>query len=210
MMKNNRTAFLPAFLVAVASLLLILYSYFGMAHTRPPEMNAGSPHVGMGPRTEKSGEDLFRTLGTISIYLAAASYAWFRLKKKRKTPSPLVRFLVKWFDKLHKYTGYATIALIAAHGVYFLTKAAIKEETYTGIAAFALLLSLGIYGYLIRRLSNKHMRKVHFSLATAFVVAALIHVGGSVIIATLIVVVFWGLVRLIERMAKPSEANAGA
>jgi hypothetical protein len=201
-MRNSRTVILPALLVATASLFLILYSFFGETHQEPP--NIGSQqHLGMGPRLDKGNEDLFRTLGTIPVFVAAVSYAWLRLKKKRRSSSHFVRLIVKWFDKLHKYTGYSAVILIAAHGTYFLTQAAIKKETYSGIAAFALLLSLGIYGFLMRRVPNKHMRKVHFLLATAFVITVLIHAGGSAIIATVSVIVFWGLVWLIERMAMP-------
>jgi hypothetical protein len=194
-MRSSRSVIIPALLVATASLVLIIFSYFGVTNQRPPA------------RLDKGNEDLFRTLGTIPVFVAAVSYAWLRLKKKRRSSSRFVRFIVKWFDKLHKYTGYSAIILIAAHGTYFLTQAAIKKETYTGIAAFALLLSLGIYGFLMRRVPNKHMRKVHFLLATAFVIAALIHAGSSAIIATLSVIVFWGLIWLIELMSISSHSK---
>jgi hypothetical protein len=208
-MRNSRTVIIPALLVAIASFFLILYSYFGVTHEGHPP-NPGSLPVHMGPRMEKGSEDLFRTLGTIAVFVAAVSYAWFRLKKKRRSSSRFVRWVVKGFDKLHKYSGYTTIILIAAHGTYFLTQAVIKKETYTGIAAFALLLLLGIYGFLIGRVNNNHMRKVHFMLATAFAIVALIHAGGSAIIATLSVIVFWGFVWLIERKATSSEEQSSA
>jgi hypothetical protein len=168
-------------------------------------MNPGTEHIGMGPRGEKSNDGLSRTIASFTVFLGAFSYAWLRLKTKRRSSSPFVRLLVKWFDKLHKYTGYSAIVLIAIHGTYFLTQAAIKRETYTGMAAFALLLSLGIYGFLIRRVRNNHMQKIHFLLATAFAFAALLHAGGTAIMAALSVVVFWGIVWLIEQKAKPSE-----
>jgi membrane-associated HD superfamily phosphohydrolase len=114
----------------------------------------------------------------------------------------IVQFLVKWLDKLHQFAGYAAILLIAVHGIYFLVQAAVKRETYTGIAAFALLLSLGVYGFLMRRVPNKYMRKVHFLLATAFAAVALIHAGGSAIAAILSIIVFWLLIRLLDRKTK--------
>jgi hypothetical protein len=200
-MKNSRFVFFPAILVAVASLCLIVYSFLGFTPHRPPSLHTGVPLADMGPRGERGSEGLFRTLGTCAVFLAAASYAWLRLKRKRKSPSPLVQLAVKGFDKLHKYAGYAAIVLIAVHGIYFLTQAAIKKETYTGLAAFGLLFALGLYGFLIRRVSNKYMRKIHFSLATAFAAAALLHAGGSAVMA----VVFWGLIWLIERSATPAE-----
>jgi hypothetical protein len=199
-MRKNRTLFIPALLVATASFFLILYSFFGVTHVVPPS-NPGSLPAGMGHRMEKGSENLFKTLGTVAVFVAAVSYAWLRLKKKRRSSSRFVRVIVKWFDKLHKYTGYLAIIFVVAHGTYFLTQAVIKKETYTGIAAFALLLSLGIYGFLIERMPNKHMRKVHFMLATAFAIVALIHGGGSAIIAILCVIVFWGLVWLMDRIS---------
>jgi NADH:ubiquinone oxidoreductase subunit K len=192
-------------LVAAASLCLILYSFFGVTPHRPPSLNPGTEHAGMGPRGEKGNDGLFRTLGTFTVFLGAFSYAWLRLKTKRRSSSPFVRWLVKWFDKLHKYAGYSAIVLIAVHGTYFLTLAAIKKETYSGIAAFALLFTLGVYGFLLRRVAHKYMRKVHFMLATAFALAAVIHAGGSAIMAALGVVVFWGIVWLMDQKTKPSQ-----
>ncbi|WP_239616533.1 hypothetical protein [Cohnella mopanensis] len=151
---------------------------------------------------EQGNEELFKTLGTISVFIAAVSYAWLRMKKKRRSHSQFVKWLVKGFDKLHPYAGYTALLLIAAHGIYFLTQTIVKKDTYTGIAAFLLLLTVGIYGYLIRRVSIKHIRKIHFSLATAFALAAVIHAGGSAIIATLSTIAFWGFIGLLERTAK--------
>ncbi|WP_256757860.1 hypothetical protein [Cohnella sp. WQ 127256] len=194
--RGNRALMIPAQLVAIVSLFLILYSIFGLT-----QENLG----GARPRVEQGGEELFKTLGTLSVFITAVSYAWYHLKKKRKSPSPLVRLIVKWFDKLHKYTGYSAILLIATHGIYFLTQAVVKKETYTGIAAFSLLLSAGIYGFLIKRLPKKNMRKVHFMLATAFALVAIIHAGGSAIMAILCTIVFWGITELIERSATPAQ-----
>ncbi|UUZ82283.1 hypothetical protein LJK88_49155 [Paenibacillus sp. P26] len=159
---------------------------------------------------EKGGEGLFKNFGTIAVFCGAVSYVWLRLKTKRRSPSSVVQILVKWFDKLHTYAGYGAIVLVAVHGVYFLTQAAVKDDTYTGLAAFALLLSLGVYGFLIRRVKNKHMRKIHFLLATAFAVVACIHAGSSAIMATVCTIAFWGLVLLMERSARPAGERKAA
>ncbi|MCK9862934.1 hypothetical protein [Paenibacillus sp. ATY16] len=199
-MKPGRSVFVPAVVVALASLALIFYAFFGTIHQGPPVINP----------EERGSEGLFKTMGTIAVWCAAVSYAWLRLKRKRKSPSPLVKKLVKLFDKAHRLAGYAVIVLISAHGIYFLTQSRIKDDTYTGIAGFALLLSLGIYGFLIRRVKNKHLRKIHFLLATAFAVAAVIHAGGSAIVAMLSTIVFWGLVWLIERRAAQQTGKRAA
>ncbi|MFB9330828.1 hypothetical protein ACFFSY_33220 [Paenibacillus aurantiacus] len=208
-MKHSRSVYIPAVIVAVASLALILYGFLGVTHQGPPQLGstAGGPPAGMR-RGEEGSEGLFKTLGTIAVWCGAVSYAWLRLKRKRRSPSPLVKTLVKLFDRLHQLGGYAAIVLVAAHGIYFLTQSVLKDDTYTGIAAFALLLFLGIYGFLIRRVKNKHMRRIHFLLATAFAVASFIHAGGSAIIAALSTIVFWGLIWLIERTASSSERTA--
>ncbi|MGO4106588.1 hypothetical protein [Paenibacillus sp. YAF4_2] len=196
-MKHSRSIYIPAAIVTLASLVLILYAFLGVTHHGPQG----------GPAT---GEGLFKTLGTIAVWCGAVSYAWLRLKKNRKSPSSLVKKLVKLFDRLHQLAGYASIVLIAAHGIYFLTQTKIKDDTYTGIGAFALLLSLAVYGFLIRRVKNKHLRKIHFLLATAFAVVAFIHAGGSAIIAILSTIVFWGLIWLIERKAAQSGQKRAA
>ncbi|GMK45402.1 hypothetical protein PghCCS26_25300 [Paenibacillus glycanilyticus] len=199
-MKPGHSVFVPAVVVALASLALIFYAFFGTIHQGPPGINPG----------ERGSEGLLKTMGTIAVWCAAISYAWLRLKRKRKSPSPLVKKLVKLFDQAHRLAGYAAIVLIAAHGIYFLTQSRIKDDTYTGIAGFALLFSLGIYGFLIRRVKNKHLRKIHFLLATAFAVVAIIHAGGSAIIAILSTIVFWGLVWLIERRAAQQTGKRAA
>jgi hypothetical protein len=206
-MKNLKSIFFPAILVTAASIILILYSFFGVAHQGPNSMNIGSPPQTMELGGQKGREGVFRTIGTIAIFCGAVSYAWLQLKKKRRSSSSVIQFLVKWFDKLHQFAGYAAIFLITIHGFYFLVQAAVKRETYTGIAAFALLLSLGGYGFLIRRVPNKYMRKVHFLLTTAFAVVALIHAGGSAIAAVLSIIAFWVLIRLIDRKTKKQQTG---
>jgi predicted MFS family arabinose efflux permease len=200
-MRNSRTIMIPALLVAIASLLLLLYSFLGVTNKENPS-HLGTPPSNFEHRIEKGNEGLFKTLGTVTVFVVAVNYAWLRLQKKRRSPSRFVRLIVKWFEKPHKYAGYTAIILVVAHGTYFLTQAAIKKDTYTGIAGFALLLTLGIYGFLIGRVPNKHMRKIHFMLANAFVIVTLIHAGGSAIIATFSVIVFWGLIWLIEHKSE--------
>lgn len=209
-MISRRSVYIPAILVAAASLILILYAFFGMAHHAPPGAAAGALPHDMKPKGEKGSEGLFKNFGTIAVFCGAVSYVWLRLKTKRRSPSSVVQILVKWFDKLHTYAGYGAIVLVAVHGVYFLTQAAVKDDTYTGLAAFALLLSLGVYGFLIRRVKNKHMRKIHFLLATAFAVVACIHAGSSAIMATVCTIAFWGLVLLMERSARPAGERKAA
>ncbi|NIK68133.1 hypothetical protein [Paenibacillus sp. BK720] len=140
-MKHSRSVFVPAVVVAMAGFALIFHAWFGVSRQGLPGIKPG----------DRGNEELFKTLGTIAVWSTALSYAWLRVKRKRKSPSPLVKKLVKLFDKAHRLAGYAAIVLIAVHGLYFLTQARIKDDTYTGIAGFALLLSLGVYGFLIRR-----------------------------------------------------------
>ncbi|MFD2333564.1 hypothetical protein ACFSR7_30245 [Cohnella sp. GCM10020058] len=201
-MKQKRTLYIPAAISLLAGIVLILYAFFGVAHQG---IDHGGPSPGNLPpglgRREQGSEGVFRTLGTVAVWCAAISYTWLRLKKKRRSPSAFVKKLVALFNRLHQPVAYAALVLIAAHGIYFLTQAVVKDDAFTGIAAFLLLMTLAVYGFLIRRLKSKHTRKIHFGLATAFGVAALIHAGGSAIIATLSIVVLWGLIEFVERMA---------
>ncbi|MBO7743462.1 hypothetical protein I8J29_04605 [Paenibacillus sp. MWE-103] len=201
-MKPNRLLFIPAVMAALVSLAFVLYALFGTIHpeTVHSGIATGRPPADM-KRDAAGGDGLFRTLGTIAVWCGAVGYAWLRLKKKRKSPSPLAKKIGKLFNRLHQPAGYAALAFVAAHGIYFLTQAAIKDDAFTGIAAFTLLLSLAVYGFLIRRVKMKHVRQIHFLLATAFAIVAIVHAGGTAILATLAVIVCWALIGLIERRA---------
>jgi hypothetical protein len=210
-MKHSRAIFVPMFLVAAVSLFFLLYSLFGLPHQGSLHPGPGRSAPGMGMRADRGMEGWFRTLGTAAVFPAAFSYAWLNLRKKRKSGSLFVRMLVNWFDKLHRLAGYAAVLLVAAHGIYYLTQAAFKRETYTGIAAFALLLGAAIYGFLIRRLPNRYMRKIHFLGMTGFAAAALVHAGGSAVAATAGVISLWILVGLIDsRTSHPSTEGTGS
>jgi hypothetical protein len=200
--KNNRKLFIPAILIAAAA-ALILYAVFGIQNQRPPGMNGERP--GPGPGNDEGSAGIFRTLGTIAVFCTAVSYAWFRLKSKRRSASAIVRRGVKLFYAVHTYTGYLALILIAVHGTYFLIKGMHQDSILSGIAAFSLLLSVGVYGFLIKRVRNKSMRTVHWGLGTAFLAAGLVHAGGSAIAAVLSVIGLWILVWLLERLELKRE-----
>lgn len=148
-------------------------------------------------------------MGTVAVFLAAVSYAWITLKKKRRSSSALVRTGAKLIYGVHTYAGYLALILIGIHGVYFLIKGMHQDSILTGIAAFALLLAAGVYGFLIKRVRNKYMRTIHLGLGSAFLVACLVHAGGSAVVAVLGVIGLWILIQILERVsAGPAVRNA--
>ncbi|RUT30471.1 hypothetical protein EJP77_11560 [Paenibacillus zeisoli] len=219
-MNKSRIVFIPAILLTLAALVLILYGQFGIQKQMPPGMNGTGSGQGTvtgqdsetsfrperGER-EEGPEEIFKTLGTIAVFSAAASYAWITLKKKRRSASTLVRKGVKLFYAVHTYTGYLAMILIAIHGVYFLIQGTKQDSILTGIGAFVLLLSTGVYGFLIKRVRNKYMRTVHLGLGSAFLAAGLVHAGGSAILAVLCVIGLWILIRILERTAPGTPAK---
>ncbi len=188
-MKNSRTVWIPAIVALVAAVSLLAYYYnldLGPRGSRPRV------------RPPESGE-LFKTMGTFALWTAAAGFAWVWFRKKRKSPSMLVRQGGKLLYALHKWLGWATIALGAAHGAYLLIYKTSDHKIYSGLASFVVVLAIAGYGLFIPKIRNKWMRLVHRTLGIAWVPVLFIHAGGSTILAAGAALAVGGLVRLLER-----------
>ncbi|MGW9528162.1 hypothetical protein ACWHAM_10485 [Paenibacillus terrae] len=212
-MKTKKTVWIPAIIaVAVAALLVIYYYYMssvssgGEPGPRPPEGGVGNVPAGpVGGRPGGEGRggngEIFKTLGTISVFLGAAAFSWFWFKKKLRSPSILVRKAGKLLHSLHKLLGWATLILIAVHGIYFLITKLQDNKTYTGLAGFAILLAIAGYGFFINKVRNKWMRTVHRLLGLLWVPVLLLHAGSSVIMAVIASLAVGVLVWMLEKMA---------
>ncbi|QWU16777.1 hypothetical protein SAMN04487895_111108 [Paenibacillus sophorae] len=202
-MKTKKTIWIPAILAVVAALLLMAYYYY-----LSPSHSSGKPIGGAGvmrpPREEgpEGGGKIFKTLGTISVFLGACSFSWFWFKRKLKSPSMLIRRTGKLLRSVHKLLGWATLTVIAVHGIYFLFTKPEDNKIYTGLAGFVILLVIAGYGFFINKVRNKWMRTVHRSLGLLWVPVLLLHAGGSVILAVIASLAVWALVRVLERKGK--------
>ncbi|AIQ66100.1 hypothetical protein PSTEL_26280 [Paenibacillus stellifer] len=208
MHKNKpagKTVWIPAAFIAVVSLLLIAYSFYigaGGDHPRPPAAAAGLP-----PRGEREeGWEPFKLAGTLAVICGAASFAWLRFKKKLKSPSLPVKQLGKLLYKVHKFTGWTALALIAVHGGYYLITKFGDHNVYTGLAAFLVLLAIACYGFLIRRVRSPWVRKTHFFLSLLWIPLLLLHAGGSAIAAVIAGAAIWVLVPVVEKWTQPKTA----
>ncbi|MEK5507027.1 MULTISPECIES: hypothetical protein [unclassified Paenibacillus] len=216
-MKTKKTVWIPAIIAVTVAALLVIYYYYmpsvsgGGPGLRPPggEVSNVAGHMGGRPG-EKGGEgngELFKTLGTISVFLGAATFSWFWFKKKLRSPSMLVRKTGKLLHSMHKLLGWATLILIAVHGIYFLITKLQDNKTYTGIAGFVILLAIAGYGFFINKVRNKWMRTVHRLLGLLWVPVLLLHAGGSAIMAVIaslaVGVLVWVLERIVEKTTKP-------
>ncbi|WP_068497993.1 hypothetical protein [Paenibacillus kribbensis] len=211
-MKTKKTVWIPAMIAVTVAALLVLYYYYmssvsgGGPGPRPPEGSVGNVPAGqMGrpPGGEGRGGngEIFKTLGTISVFLGAAAFSWFWFKKKLRSPSMLVRKAGKLLHFMHKLLGWATLVLVAVHGVYFLITKLQDHKTYTGLASFAILLAIAGYGFFINKVRNKWMRTVHRSLGLLWVPVLLLHAGSSVIMAVIASLAVGVLVWVLERSA---------
>ncbi|MFK7692341.1 hypothetical protein [Paenibacillus sp. HJGM_3] len=198
---------IPALIATAVALIFIAYYFFLSWSHGSGEVRLHRPEGGTGgmrpPGSEghEAGEGVFKTLGTIAVFLGAASFSWLWFKKKLKSPSMLVRKIGKLFHAVHKVLGWATLVLIAAHGLYFLIAKAGDINIYTGLAGFVILLMIVGYGLLINKVRNKWMRTVHRSLGLLLVPILLLHAGGAAIAAVIASCVVGGLVWLLERNA---------
>ncbi|MFK4302101.1 hypothetical protein ABH892_002205 [Paenibacillus sp. RC254] len=210
-MKTKKTVWIPAIIAVTAAALLVIYYYYmssvsgGGPGPRPPEggvSNLPTGPVGRRPGGEGGGNgEIFKTLGTISVFLGAAAFSWFWFKKKLRSPSIWVRKAGKLLHSLHKLLGWATLILIAVHGIYFLITKLQDHKTYTGLAGFAILLAIAGYGFFINKVRNKWMRTVHRLLGLLWVPVLLLHAGGSAIMAVIASLAVGVLVWVLERMA---------
>jgi hypothetical protein len=202
-MKTNKSVFIPAIIVVIAAILLVAYSFFAMnsgTHPAPPE--GGRPPMG-GEKFEP-----FKTLGTIAIVCGALSFTWLLFKNKLTSSSVPIKKLGKLFYTIHTYTGWAALLIVLVHGTYYLITKLNDKSIYTGIAAFLLLFTLAGYGYLIKRVRNMHMRKVHFLLSFVWIIAIMLHAGGAFITTALITLVIWGFIWLLERYTLNKQAQS--
>ncbi|WP_027091678.1 hypothetical protein [Cohnella thermotolerans] len=205
-MNHSRKAFIPAALVAFASIALIVYSFYASSRGRghPPNMPAAGARPPGGEREE--GLDPFTLFGTLAVVCGAVSFTWLRFKKKLVSPSPIVKKLAKLLYRVHPFTGWAALLLIAAHGSYFLVTKLNDHKIYTGLASFLILLALAGYGFLIKRVRNKWLRKAHFYLSLLWIPALLLHAGGSFLGTALATAAVWAAVWLLERATQPKPA----
>ncbi|WP_138494452.1 hypothetical protein [Paenibacillus pinistramenti] len=205
-MSKKRTVWIPALIAAVIAALLAGYYFYNSWS------NGGGMHPGEGggppggmkghpPGGEQGYGELFKTFGTLSVFLGAAGFCWYWFKKKLKSPSLIVRKIGRLLHALHKPLGWAALLLIAAHGIYFLVTKLQDHKIYSGLAAFVILLALAGYGFFINKIRNRWMRLVHRSLALLWVPALLLHAGGSAITAVLITLGIGVLIWILEKWA---------
>ncbi|MGG1619559.1 hypothetical protein ACIFQM_07775 [Paenibacillus sp. NRS-1782] len=210
-MKTKKTVWIPAIIAVTAAALLVIY-YYHMSSVSSGVSNLPTGPVGGRPGGEGGGGngEIFKTLGTISVFLGAAVFSWFWFKKKLRSPSIWVRKAGKLLHSLHKLLGWATLILIAVHGIYFLITKLQDHKTYTGLAGFAILLAIAGYGFFINKVRNKWMRTVHRLLGLLWVPVLLLHAGGSAIMAVIASLAVGVLVWVLERMAaKPTKPVPG-
>ncbi|NIK78865.1 hypothetical protein FHS15_004011 [Paenibacillus castaneae] len=215
-MKTKKNVWIPAIIAAaVAGLFLVFYFYISMSHANG-DVSLSAPEGGTGGMHRPGGErpgganEVFKTLGTISVFLAAVSFSWIWFKKKLKSPSWLVRQAGKLLHAVHKLLGWATLIVIAAHGIYFLIFKSGDPNIYSGLAGFVILLMIVGYGFFINKIRNKWMRTVHRSLGLLWVPTLLLHAGGSAVAAVIASLAVWVLIEILERkVGKAAESIPG-
>ncbi|WP_438448682.1 hypothetical protein [Gorillibacterium sp. sgz5001074] len=188
-MSSSKRVWIPSLLLLLAAAGLCSYSFL------LPEAR----HV------HSSLKEAMTTLGTAAVFLGALSFLWIRFKSLRRSESILLKKLSKLLRSVHQASGYAALALILAHGVYFLFYTSLQPGTLSGLAAFTVLAALAGYGMLMKRIRNVHMRTIHRTLSIAWIPFLLIHAGGSVILSALLSAAICGAAWLVERRTLQSR-----
>ncbi|WP_317983772.1 hypothetical protein [Paenibacillus spiritus] len=202
-MSSSRRIWIPGMIAGLIAAVLLIA---GVLHPGAgPAGGVRLPH----PHGGEGSEEWFKRMGTAVPFLGAASFSWFWVRRKRKSPSAPVRQGARLLSKLHPFLGWAALALIAVHGTYFLLNKPGDSHIYSGLAALVLLAALAAYGVIIRKVRNKWTRSVHRSLALLWVPALLLHAGGSAVLAVAVTLAAGGLVWLLERAAGPDGRTSG-
>jgi hypothetical protein len=163
----------------------------------PQDFRDGGPDGGGGYR------DWMKTAGQVAVFAGLFSFVWIMMKRQIKTKVGLVKQLVKWNYKFHDWVGWLAVVLVAAHATYFIWTKFNERGTWDGIAATIPLLALAGYGYVMKKSREKKMmRKIHFSLAVAFLVAMIFHAGGTVIQATVLTALAYGAIIVFKKVAE--------
>lgn len=216
-MSNSQKAWIPAILLLAAAAASVAYFFLRANHGHtgePPRIGQAAGIAGRlghppGGRGEGAG-GLFKTLGTVSVFLGAAGFSWFWFRRRLRSTSLLVRRVGKLLHASHAWLGWATVFLIAVHGIYFLIAKSHDDKIWTGLACFAILAGLAGYGFLIRRIRNRYMRTVHRALGVAWAPLLIAHAGGSAIAAIAAAMAIGAAVRLLDRPSGKRELGRSA
>lgn len=157
---------------------------------------------------ESPYEEVFKWVGKLAVISGALSLSWYLMKRKRVSKIPPVRKTANLFYRLHTYTGWVALALVIAHGAYFLVVEKFEDDTISGLLAFGLLLTLAIYGILLNRHRLPRYRRVHFILALVWVVATVIHAGDAIPLLVVVVGLSYGYLWWLERKALKSPSSS--
>jgi hypothetical protein len=204
-MKTNKSAFIPAIIVVLACIGLLIYYLIAMkngAHPAPPAGGMRPPGGG------KEKFEPFKLLGTIALVCGAISFSWLRFKKKLTSSALPIKKLGKLLYVIHTYTGWAALIIIAVHGGYYLITKLNDDKIFTGLAAFLLLAALAGYGYMIGKVRNRNIRKVHFLLSFVWIVVLAFHAGGAFITTTVITLLLWGFIWILERYTQDKQSTS--
>ncbi|MCH6267341.1 MULTISPECIES: hypothetical protein [Neobacillus] len=203
-MKKNFKIYIPIIITVLICLILIgLFLYYQITNPHDgPENLAGKARE----REDEGG--IFKLMGNGAILAGALSFSWFLLKKKLKSPFPIVKVGARKAHSLHTYTGWAALALVVIHGGYYLIKEFTKTDNLTGASAFLLLLCLAIYGYVLDRKKKKPIRSAHFVLSILWIAAVLVHGGGFAVgTGVTMAVLYIGVTWLERKNLKPAGAK---
>jgi len=216
-MTNSKKAWIPAILLLAAAAALVAYSFLWANHGHtgePPRIGqaaGAADRLGHPPGGKGEGAGgLFKTLGTVSVFLGAAGFSWFWFRRRLRSTSLLVRRVGKLLHASHTWLGWATVFLIAVHGIYFLIAKSHDDKIWTGLACFAILAGLAAYGFLIRRIRNRYTRTVHRALGIAWAPLLIVHAGGSAVAAVAAVLALGAAVRLLDRPSGKRELGRSA
>jgi hypothetical protein len=203
-LRNHRLYLIPAILIAILSSILILYTLF----LSPVKDSRGGPppdrkqqDLNRPNKHEDAAAGTYKTLGNIAVLCAAVSFTWLRFKKKRVSRYKPVKKLANLLYAIHPYMGWIALILITVHGGYYILNDFNNHSVLSGIAAFLIVAALAGYGWLFGRVKKPILRKIHYLLACALIVAAIVHAGGFVIPVSLATIAIWLIIGWVEKSA---------
>lgn len=206
---HNTSVKIASWLIWGSSLILLgasaLWSFVNA-------VNSGTKGLGVNLHSMSDALGSFAFLwGLAAVFMLFSKRLFRSFRNNHVNGVDVVRRILLLAKNHHNLFGWVTLAAATAHGVYFLFHAPQNwSEFDSGIGAWVALVLLAVSGMLLGNVAKRPQRArvvrvSHVALTAGYVGAIVLHVHGSVLLATILfsaafaaMALMWALMRLVK------------